>query len=94
MENIVGKGVKNLEDHIVSFEMTNGAKHTYEVDGATTERVNKWLSNPTVSWMKLEKDGESHYLKSDQVVKVEFTPQSVIDKRNQDNLDAINSISF
>jgi hypothetical protein len=87
-----------MEKFRVTFEMTNGEKHFYEIESDTESNVYNLINNCNDGWINVTENSESHYIKADKLTRVIVISELDFCKRQKEKSEktakALESLNF
>lgn len=83
-----------MENYTIELELVNSKTHMYELSDTNIESIYEKISNAPDGWLELTSDGEVHFIKVDKITKVSVLPDSLKEKRIEDNVEMISNIKF
>lgn len=74
-----------MENFRVTFEMTNGEAHFYEIESESITSVYELVNSSPDGWIEVPSNGESHFIKADKITRWKIISEADFSRKQQEN---------
>ncbi|MFE4523966.1 hypothetical protein ACFRCQ_17970 [Cytobacillus firmus] len=87
-----------METFRVTFEMTNGESHFYEIENESINKVYEMINASPDGWVEIPYNGEKHFVKADKLTRVKIISRSDYDRiqkeSHEQTINAFSNLNF